>query len=105
MLCLLDSGSDSLCMPVGLARFLGIDLKGERMEVLGISGEPTPGTKSTVDVEIRGQGEAHRLKDLEVDVLDTNSIEVLLGREPFFEEFDIMFFQSDKTIVVRKIAY
>lgn len=91
---LLDTGSDGILIPKGMADYLELSLKG-RKAVKGVGGE-VPGGTATVDVILGSQARFTELRSVEVRVpLEGYDGPVLLGRKPIFELYDVSFIEGD----------
>lgn len=96
-----DSGADVSMINASYALALGIDLtKVKEIEVKGIYNEPVKAKPSKVTFRLT------RLKeDIELPVLfiDSQNVNVLLGREVFFEKFKINFNLSKNVFEIKKL--
>ncbi len=103
MVGLLDSGADNTVVPNDLAQILG--LKEERNsddETKGIGGKVKT-TSSKLHLRIKNERENYSL-DIPVLILKTDSdIPLLLGRQGFFENFDITFKQNNEKVILKKV--
>jgi predicted aspartyl protease len=101
---ILDSGADISVLPLEVGEQLGLDLTKNRSPCGGIGGEV-----DTAEDHVRvgiAQGHENYTFDIPVKVvLDPNSsIPVLIGREGFFEEFEITFDERRERISLKRIA-
>lgn len=91
---LLDTGSDGILIPKGMADYLELPLTGRRI-VKGVGGE-VPGGTAIVDITLGSQARFTELRSVEVRVpLESYDGPVLLGRKPVFELYDVFFFEAD----------
>lgn len=100
---LVDSGADSVVIPKDLAELLGLKL-GEETETGGIGGK-TKARKAQFSFVLRKGRESYPLT-MPALVLTDESIDIplILGRNGFFEHFDITFKQAEEKIVLKKVA-
>lgn len=101
---ILDSGADISVLPLEVGEQLGLDLTKNRSPCGGIGGEV-----DTAEDHIRiriAQGHENYTFDIPVKVvLDPNSnIPALIGREGFFEEFEITFDERRERISLKKLS-
>jgi predicted aspartyl protease len=103
ILALVDSGADTTVVPKKLADALGLQL-GEESETGGIGGK-VKARKATFPFMVRKGREWHTLTIPALVLMDEAvNIPVLLGRNGFFEQFDITFRQAQEKIVLKKAA-
>ena len=100
---LLDSGADNTIVPEDLAKILGLkEEKNSEDETKGIGGKVRT-AKSRLHLRVKNERESYIL---EIPVLilkdDSSNVPLLLGRQGFFEHFDITFRQNEKKIVLKK---
>ena len=97
---LLDSGSDVMLFPRGLAESLGLVTGKKIHEVDGIGGKVAV-SKSRVQIALSDGKKSYRIPHpLEVSVQMSDGLfdEVLIGRIPFFREFLIEFNENAKRV-------
>ena len=100
-LALIDSGADSCVMSKSTAEFLKLKL-GKTDKTGGIGGD-TKGRWSNFSFKIIGEHEQHSCNDVPVFVLEQDlDVAVLLGRNPFFHDFDVSFINNSKIKLIRK---
>jgi predicted aspartyl protease len=101
---ILDSGADISVLPLEVGEQLGLDLTKKRGPCGGIGGEVDT-AEDYVRVRI-AQGHENYTFDIPVKVvLDLkSSVPVLIGREGFFEEFEITFDERRERISLKKVA-
>ena len=99
---LLDSGGDFIVIPLPIAKFLGAKLR-ETKDV-STAGGIAPVSKTRLDLGImRDDKEDILYRRLEVFVMDNDDLPVLIGRKPFFEDFEITFKKHKKKLVLKRI--
>jgi len=101
---ILDSGADISVLPLEVGQQLGLDLTKNKGPCGGIGGEVET-AEDHVRVKI-AQGHENYTFEIPVKVvLDPKSnIPVLIGREGFFEEFEITFDERRERISLKKAA-
>jgi len=86
---LLDSGSDFIVIPEGVAQYLKLKI-GKKKEVgIGIGGAIKM-KRSFANITIEGKREKHILRRVPVHIPSGElggMDEIIIGREPFFQEF------------------
>jgi len=96
---LLDSGADITVIPKGLAEFL--DLKFGKKDVSrGIGGKIIV-WKSYVTMMVRNAHEKYTLRNVPVQITDTDSIPLIIGRAGFFEKFEIIIDEAKEVIKLK----
>ena len=101
---LLDSGADSTVVPKDLADMLGLKPTGPEESTGGIGGDAKV-RPSKMQVLLKGtRGEKYTLT-IPVLIMTENydEIPLLLGRNGFFENFEITFKQKENKIYLKKI--
>lgn len=96
----LDSGSDFILITKEIAEFLALDL-GKTTAEVGICGERCRTVRSAINMKITDGNETVRLFNIPVEVIMEGGIELeemLIGRIPFFYEFDITFKENSNKI-------
>ncbi len=101
---ILDSGADISVLPLEAGEQLGLDLSKNRGPCTGIGGEV-----DTAEAHVRiriAQGHENYALEIPVKVLlDARpNIPVLLGREGFFDRFEITFDERRERILLRRNA-
>ncbi|MBI4451625.1 retropepsin-like domain-containing protein [Candidatus Woesearchaeota archaeon] len=99
---LLDSGADNTVVPRDLATVLGLK-EDEHLDTGGIGGKVKV-RRSKLQITLRGSREYYMLQ-LPVLVMQDKSEDVplILGRNGFFEQFDITFRQRNEQIVLKRL--
>ena len=101
---LLDSGADNTVVPEDLAIILGLKEKKNSENITKGIGGKVKTTESTLHLRVKNKRENYTL-NIPVLILKDNKSDVplLLGRQGFFEHFNITFRQKDEKIVLKKI--
>ena len=98
---ILDSGADLTLIPKDIAKLLGLDLKGNRENSLGIGGD-VPTIEAKAQIQLGRGSERYRFK-IPVLVLDTDqSMHILLGRKGFFDKFRITFDEAKEKVMLKR---
>jgi len=99
---LVDSGSDFVLLPAGIARALGITLSRKKETAGGVGGEISFKTGlATMTVRKGNKKKVMRQIKVRVHSEDEGSQEfdeILLGRDPFFKYFKIEFDENAKKV-------
>ena len=100
---LIDSGADTTVLPKGLAKLLGLKEIGEIFETKGIGGNVKV-KESRMQFKITGDHETHQLT-IPVLVLQdaTKDMPLVLGRQGFFENFNVTIRQNEEEITLKKV--
>ncbi|MBN1175739.1 retropepsin-like domain-containing protein [Candidatus Woesearchaeota archaeon] len=98
---LLDSGADLSVISREFAELLGLDLSGEQEPTFGIGGEANC-VRSTMFVKVSNSHEHYSFHIPVMVILDSFDIDILIGRQGFFDEFKITFDQPKKKIILKK---
>lgn len=103
VLALLDSGADFTAMSLEMAEALNLDLSGKREKAFGIGGSVDCVT-SRVKITVQ-KGHEHYTMTAPVKVIlkDGFQFPPLLGRQGFFDEFEITFNDNKKKMILKKI--
>ena len=99
VMCLVDSGFDVVVLPKGIAELLNLKL-GEASNSSGLGGE-VPIRLSRVSFRIKKEHGYHTLT-IPVEVLDTDNIPVLLGRQGFFDKFKVTIDERNEKVVLKE---
>lgn len=100
---LVDSGADSVVIPQGLADVLGLRL-GDEIETGGIGGAVRARTTTFPFVVTNGR-ERYAFAVPALIIQDASApIPLILGRNGFFEHFEITFRQAEEKIMLKKVA-
>ena len=101
VMALVDSGSDCIIIPRFIAETLELNLKGKEEPIKGVGGELKT-INSHVTIKINNTV----LRNISVKIpLTGDWDEMLLGRVPFFEYFDITFKENQKRITLVKTKH
>jgi len=99
---LVDSGADTSAIPNSLAEILGLDLTGEPEDIVGIGGK-SPAVKTSVYATIQKGHEKYSFQLPVYALLEKKEdFPVLLGRQGFFDNFDITFKEKERKIILKK---
>ena len=95
---LLDSGADTIIIPLELAKELGVRLKEMSEPIRGVGGT-TKGYEGYVFFEL-GIGERKRpYGEIFVRACELKNI-IIVGRKPVFDDYKIEFLQFDNKIIL-----
>jgi hypothetical protein len=101
---LLDSGADNTVVPKDLALVLGLKEKETDTETGGIGGKVRV-KESTLQLRVKNERERYSLTVPVLVMQDKSSdVPLLLGRNSFFENFDITFRQNEEKIILKKVS-
>jgi len=99
---LIDSGADHCIIPKGLAELLNLDLSGPIEETRGIGGS-VKAVQTYMNVIVKNSHERYQLRVPVYVLMQENAdIPPILGREGFFDEFEIRFRQKRLKITLKK---
>ena len=99
---LIDSGADISAIPKDIAELLGININKEITQAFGIGGK-VDSVESKMNIIVE-KGHEHYPLELPVKIiLGEYDFPILLGREGFFDNFIISFYQEDKKVSLKKI--
>ena len=103
LVAILDSGADISVLPLEIGEQLGLSLTKDRSPCAGIGGDVET-SEDHVRIRIM-QGHENYTFEIPVKVvLDPGcNIPVLIGREGFFEEFEITFDESRERLSLKKV--
>lgn len=97
----LDSGSDVSIIPRDMASVLGIKSAGEN-EIFGLGGISIKSGCGKARISF-GKGHEVYSFDIPVFIPDKEDVSIIIGRQGFFEQFDITFSEATKRIIFKKI--
>ncbi len=98
---LLDSGADSTAIPLETAEGLGIQ-KGKEIKVGGVSGN-IKAWEGKLKFVIEYHAYPRIEHEIDCKIIDNNNIPPILGRNPFFDWYEIKFKQREDTIELKPI--
>jgi hypothetical protein len=98
---LLDSGGDFIVIPMPIAKFLGLKLK--KAGSVDTAGGATVLYKATLSMIIGSKEQTVTYPDIEIHVSARNDIPVLLGRQPIFEDYEIIFKKQFNQLILKTI--
>ena len=102
---LLDSGSDYVLIPKGVAEAVGISVKGREEESDGIGGRITC-RSGIATITVRKGKVSKTIRNMRVRVPvsgESDFDEILLGRIPFFKFFKIEFNENARRVVLKPV--
>ena len=101
---LLDSGADFTLIPRAIADIIGIKLNEKDKESIGGVGGNSFAYKVQLTCSLKLGHESNKIQ-IKAMVLDEENeeIPVLIGREGFFENFEITFREYEKKILIKKV--
>jgi len=103
IIALLDSGADTTVVPKEIAELLGLKELQKEMDTGGIGGKVKV-KESRMQFWLDGQHEKHQMNIPVLIMQDINEdMPVILGRQGFFENFDIIFRQNEEKITLKKV--
>jgi len=100
---LLDSGGDFIVIPYAIAKYLRLKL--EKAGFVDTAAGETTLYKTVLNMVIFDQERKYTYKDLEVHVSDRNDLPVLLGRNPIFEDHEILFQKHQNKLILQPIQH
>jgi predicted aspartyl protease len=100
---LLDSGGDFIVIPQAIAKYLGVKL--EKAGRVDTAGGTTALYKAHVQMVMGSGNRKITYPDLEIHVSQRNDIPVLLGRNPIFEDHDILFRKKHKQLILTSVEH
>ena len=98
---LLDSGGDFIVIPKPIATYLGLRL--ERSDDVDTAGGKTSLFKTYVDMVVGRKDKCSYYPNKEIYVSNREDIPVLLGRNPVFEDYEIIFKRYKKQLILKPI--
>ena len=101
-LSLIDSGADISVIPKDVAELLGLDLNKEKDSAYGIGGR-VESIETNINITIEKGHESYNLQMPIKVILGNYDFPILLGREGFFEEFVISFYQGERKVTLKKV--
>lgn len=100
---LLDSGGDFIVIPYAIAKYL--QLKLEKAGFVDTAAGETTLYKTILTMVIFDENQKYTYENLEVHVSDRNDLPVLLGRNPIFEDHEILFQKHQNKLVLQPIQH
>ncbi len=101
---LIDSGSDGCVLPKDFAEAIGIEV-GKAVEEFGIGGEKIKAGLGKVTLTVTDGKLTVPLHSVPIYVPLEGGVEleeVIIGREPFFRDFDVTFMQNSNRIILER---
>ena len=96
---LLDSGGDFIVIPMPIAKYLGLKMKGAGN--VDTAGGETALFKSKLTMTIGKAEQTATYGNMEIHVSTRDDIPVLLGRWPIFEDYEITFKKQKNQLVLK----
>ena len=87
---LLDSGADSVVLPLEVAKYLGLMLK-EGEESMKVVGREVPRYSAKVNLIIGRAGRYWTFPDVEVAIPMEGDTPIIIGRDPVFKVYKVTF--------------
>ncbi|MFA5103086.1 MAG: aspartyl protease family protein [Candidatus Thermoplasmatota archaeon] len=100
---LLDSGGDFIVIPYAIAKFLRLKL--QRAGFVDTAAGETTLYKTMLTMVIFHEQQKYTYDNLEVHVSDRNDLPVLLGRNPIFEDHEILFQKHQNKLILQPIPH
>lgn len=97
---ILDSGSDISIIPKDIATILGIKNTGEN-EIFGIGGNSLRSSEGIAKISF-GKGHEFYSFNIPVFIPEKEDVAIIIGRQGFFEHFDITFSEATRRIIFKK---
>jgi len=98
---LLDSGGDFIVIPMPIARYLNLEL--EDAGDVDTAGGRISLFKTYVDMVIGDKNRCSYYPNKEIHVSMRNDIPVLLGRNPLFEDYEIIFRKQQNKLILKPV--
>ncbi|MGD9962486.1 MAG: retropepsin-like aspartic protease [Thermoplasmata archaeon] len=95
---LLDSGSDGVVIPMGLAEYLGLELNRTERPMMVANGRSVERLTSKVTLTLGRAGRYCDPIEAEVNVPAEGSPPILIGRDPVFRLFTITFVEAERRL-------
>lgn len=89
----LDSGSDGLVMPMGIAEFLNLDLNDEERPMQVVSRE-VPQFSAKVNLMVGRGGHLMTFRNVTAHIPKEGNVPLLIGRDPVFKAYRVTFDDS-----------
>jgi hypothetical protein len=101
---LLDSGADTIAFSKDIAEIIGAGLSGKPEDVGGIGGT-VKAVETTVNVKVQQGHERYFIRAKAKVILGKHDQDfpIIIGRQGFFNQFDITFKERDKKMVLKKV--
>ncbi len=100
---LLDSGGDFIVIPYAIAKYLRLKL--QKAGFVDTAAGETTLFKTVLTMVIYDEDRQYTYKNLEVHVSDRNDLPVLLGRNPIFEDHEIIFQKHQNKLILQPIQH
>lgn len=100
IMALVDSGSDVIVLPRGLAEIANVKLSKETSTSNGIGGKVEV-KKGSISFRIKNKHEYHYIT-APVEIMDDDKIPMILGRKGFFDKFIVIVDEKHKTVKLKE---
>ena len=98
---LLDSGGDFIVIPLPIAKYLGLKLK--KAGSVDTAGGQADLFKATLTMNIGKGKHTDTYKNIQIHISGRNDIQVLIGRHPVFEDYEITFKKQKDQLILKPI--
>jgi len=98
---ILDTGSDMTIIPKEIAEIIGIEYTKDN-EVSGISGVRVKAREGKINI-VFGKGREVYSFNIPVLVPEKEGLSIIIGRLGFFDQFKIIFSETEKKIIFKKV--
>ncbi len=99
---LIDSGADLSVIPLDLAKFLNVDLSMNESISHGIGGK-VKSKRSKIKVSVNGDRRKYTF-EIPIEVILEGNPPVILGRQGFFDKFEITLIEAEQKIKLKKYS-
>lgn len=96
---LLDSGSDQILIPKGIAKYLDLPLE-KQEKPMKVAGGSKKWYKSKVDFIIGRGGREVIYTNQPIAVIDSDDSPVLVGRDPLFKGYEVIFKEFNNQFIL-----
>jgi len=96
---ILDSGSDGLVLPMGIAKVLELELRDEEKPMRVVSHE-VPRFSALIDLTIGRGGRYFTFRDVKASIPKEGDTPILIGRDPVFRLYRVTFDDSESAITL-----
>ena len=98
---LLDSGGDFIVIPMPIAKYLGLKL--QEAGSVDTAGGTTSLFKANLNMVIGTKEKNTTYNNIQIHVSGRNDIPILLGRNPIFEDYEIIFRKKNNQLILKSI--
>jgi predicted aspartyl protease len=100
IICLVDSGSDIIVLPKGIAELLNIKLEKESKSK-GLGGEVKV-SLGKLSYRIKGNHNYFNFDNIDIEILETDDAPVIFGRRGFFDKFKVTIDERNEKIILKE---